>query len=195
MNLKFPKVSIYKFNLRNAPHTSSTRCRTWKKTHSKNNAQHVEDRPEMKNIWGRSLWRNRLRRTIIASCLVQSSRPKWTWTQQTMESLARVIRRKVIRTEGKRAKQLVFFLISLCVFSYISVIALFCSNQKCGHCKQIGANIGCYCDIGSDTVLKFCSRKYHVDCGMAHLASFTVTTNCDPVSLCFGHHDAIERCV
>lgn len=97
---------------------------------------------------------------------------------------------RFIRNEGKRAKPLVhtFLFIFFLHFVYRSFFP-----QICVYCKRGGANIGCCRDIGSDTVLKFCSRRYHVNCGLQKGASFTVTANCGTVSLCFEHRDQIEK--
>lgn len=63
----------------------------------------------------------------------------------------------------------------------------------CNYCKAKGANSGCCYDVGSDTVLRFCSKKYHIDCGLKAGVLFSISNNRGAVSLCYDHRDKIER--
>lgn len=56
-----------------------------------------------------------------------------------------------------------------------------------------GANIGCCFDIGSDSAVKYCPKKYHVDCGFEAGALFDVSNGRGTVSICYEHRDPIER--
>lgn len=98
---------------------------------------------------------------------------------------------RFIRAEVKRARNLVIFFRNLKSDFFFIFLDLF--PQQCSYCKRNGANIGCCHDIGTDAVLKFCPRRYHVYCGMEKNASFTLSGNCGPVSLCFEHRDPIEK--
>lgn len=100
---------------------------------------------------------------------------------------------RFIRTEGKRARPLVIFFFSYFPFNNLTFPSSYIFFQKCVYCKRVGANIGCCRDVGTDAELKFCHRRYHVDCGIEKGASFTITSNCGTVSVCFEHRDAIER--
>lgn len=100
---------------------------------------------------------------------------------------------RFIRTEGKRAKSLVIFSFRFFLFFHIAHRRVFFALQICIYRKKGGANVGCCFDIGTDKILKFCSRRYHVDCGLAKGASFTVSLNCGTVSLCYGHRNSIEK--
>lgn len=104
---------------------------------------------------------------------------------------------RFIRSQGKRALPLVIFPSVLLFFLKCNTENLQCnpffSFKICVYCKRGGANIGCCRDIGDDTVPKFCRRRYHVDCGLEKRASFTISSNCGPVSLCFEHRDLKER--
>lgn len=99
---------------------------------------------------------------------------------------------RFIRAEGKRARSLVILSFRFFLFSYRSSVRSF-FLQICIYCKKGGSNAGCCFDIGTDKILKFCPRRYHVDCGLDKLASFTVSLNCGTVSLCYKHRDSIEK--
>lgn len=101
---------------------------------------------------------------------------------------------RFIRNEGRRAQRLVIKkqTHNSNYYSFMSPLRL-SSSQTCNYCKASGANVGCCYDVGNDAVLKFCSKKYHIDCGLDGGVSFTVTSNRGTVSLCFEHRDTIER--
>lgn len=65
--------------------------------------------------------------------------------------------------------------------------------QTCNFCKFKGAHIGCCKDVGTDKKSLFCPAKYHIDCGIEHGVSFTVSNGTGTVSICYNHRDKIER--
>lgn len=101
---------------------------------------------------------------------------------------------RFIRIEAQRAKKLVFLVsVTPSLLPFLIYLCLFVSFQTCNYCHAIGANAGCCYDTGTDLVVKFCSKKYHIDCGMSAGASFTVSKDRGTVSICYNHRDAIER--
>lgn len=106
---------------------------------------------------------------------------------------------RFIRSVGTHAKKLVIFFICSILFStseishFLSRFSLFHFCQRCDFCKRNGANTGCCFDIGTDDVVRFCPKQYHVDCGLQGGASFNVSDGRGTVSICYEHRDHIER--
>lgn len=105
---------------------------------------------------------------------------------------------RFIRMEGARAKKLVriICLSFLNISINLQLITFFPSLSKtqiCNYCKAGGANSGCCFDIGSDEAIKFCKKKYHIDCGISAGAVFSVSKGRGVVSICYDHRDPIER--
>lgn len=105
------------------------------------------------------------------------------------------VKSRFIRNVGMHAKKLVIFLFSFrfSAITYSQFPSRFISFQRCDFCKKNGANAGCCFDVGTDTVIRFCSKKYHADCGLQKGASFNVSDGRGTVSVCYEHRDHIER--
>lgn len=104
---------------------------------------------------------------------------------------------RFIRKEGVRAEKLVTFSRSGPDASIDhNLIILYCcysAIQICNYCRAKSAHTGCCMDIGTDSVIKYCSKKYHIDCGIKAGASFNVCKDRGTVSICYEHREPIER--
>lgn len=107
---------------------------------------------------------------------------------------------RYIRTEGARAKLLVNRLFGISKYFTMRNVVLFSNRfvsriffKACNYCKSSGANTGCCFDIGTNSVEKFCPKKFHVDCGINAGVSYTVSKDRGTVAICFDHRDPKER--
>lgn len=102
---------------------------------------------------------------------------------------------RFIRNEGLRAERLVTFF--GCQYradsNYFLLLVFYSAKQICNYCKAKSAHTGCCMDTGTDSVIKFCSKKYHIDCGIKAGASFNVCKDRGTVSICYEHREPIER--
>lgn len=174
---------------------SATKCRR-----NRNSTEHVRFvfvTIIMDECWDLSCTRNRFRRIIIAYCLVLLRPMRWAShstkkTTELLESMLDLFEVKVAVQSNWYTNKIALILF-LFRFFYQCLFFRFFFVQVCNYCKKKGAHIGCCKDIGTDLMLKFCPKKYHVDCGMHAGAMFSVSKNRGTVSLCFDHRDSIER--